>query len=445
MTGHLSTEEIEAYLERRSARTELAAVNQHLFDCEACYQQFLSMFGARRAFPIEVDLDDLAGLKGWHLQGEELKAYVDGRMEEVDQEYASLHLKECAWCREAVDDYSEFGKNLWYYLSKRHAPLRQAASWTGYRAILAAISKSPPQLARAAALVLLLVCSAVVLWSVLRVNPAGQEDLLSKADKEESPLSTGTRLQDPALSSMPQTITPDADIKPSRLPDSGLKKAGTTSNKNKVADGEQESEADLIAKDLVMPSAIEVFDRSPVVLRGNGNQSETFNVISPYATLITDDRPIFRWTALSGATGYRVSIYDVNLNLVRISEPLTGTEWSTASRLRRGMTYTWIVTATKDGKEVLAPALPARAEFKVIEAPALAKFNRSIKRIHSRAACGVLYARFGLLDEAEQELRAHITSHPDDVRAKKLLQTIKSWRAPQAYMPPLPTTTKPPQ
>jgi hypothetical protein len=51
-------------------------------------------------------------LRGWHLQGEELEAYVAGQMDELDQNYANLRLRECTWCREAVSRFSEFTSKL---------------------------------------------------------------------------------------------------------------------------------------------------------------------------------------------------------------------------------------------------------------------------------------------------------------------------------------------
>jgi len=179
-----------------------------------------------------------------------------------------------------------------------------------------------------------------------------------------------------------------------------------------------------------MPAVIEMFDRAPVVLRGDGNKNETFRVASPYSTVVSDVRPTFRWTALTGASSYVVSVYDAKLNLIKTSESLTNTQWVMPSQLKRGVVYTWVVTALKDGKEVLAPTLPARAEFRIIEQSEWAKLRGLLKNTQSGAERGVLYAKAGLLDEAEQELRTHLTLHPADRPAIRLLNTIKSWREP---------------
>jgi hypothetical protein len=428
MITHLSTEQIDSYLERSLSRAELAQVNGHLFSCEICYLQFLDGFGKRR-LPIEIDLDELAGLKGWHLQGEDLKAYVGGRMDQLDLEYANLHLDECAWCREEVDNYSEFSNDLAYYLSKRHTPLQQPFIHSGTR-------WSRVHVVGAAAMILLVLGSVAVLWSLLRTEPQEQVAHLVEPPQINSPspdyLSSDT-------SSARQPNTPDTGSRSDGAPDPRYRTEGSApprsvlppvGNRSEVSGAQQEAEAVLLARDLVMPSVIENFDRSPAARRGDSKHPESFNIISPYSTLISDDRPIFRWTALNGATHYIVSVYDGDLNLVKTSEPLTNTNWLMPSHLKPGVLYTWVVTAFKDGKQIIAPAPPGRAEFKVIDKSELVKLNRRIEALHSHTAQAVLYANAGLLDQAEQKLRTYLNSYHDDERAKELLQIIKSWRQP---------------
>jgi hypothetical protein len=142
---------------------------------------------------------------------------------------------------------------------------------------------------------------------------------------------------------------------------------------------------------------------------------------------------------------YAVSVYNSNLRLVRTSGPLTEAQWSIPERLRRGAVYTWTVAAVRDGKEITAPALPTRAEFTVIGELELLRLNRRIKGTLSHAARGVIYAEAGLLDEAEREFRTHLTLSPSDDRAKKLLETVESWRRLRPYRAASPTTTNPPQ
>ena len=435
MTIHLSAEQIEKYVGRRLSRAESALVNEHLFGCEGCYQQFLDVFQVRRGFPLEIDLDELAGLKDWHLQGEELKAYVQGGMDELHLDHATLHLKACAWCREEVSHFSEFTDKLEYYLSKRHAPLKQPGGRSRYFPKIGAIpiAWSPVRLASAAALILLLLFSATLVWSVLGIKPQ-QEDVIAYESSKE-----GSAVQATDSPKPPQLSQPDTSIKSDHTFDPQAKPGGPNSqvsdiqasvDRRKEGKDQRDVEASLLAENLVMPSVIEEFDRAPVVLRGDDNKSESFNVTSPYNTVISGDQPTFSWTALAGASSYVVYVYDTNLNLIQTSEPLTKTQWLIPSRLNRGVVYTWIVTAQKEGKEVLAPALPARAEFRILEQSEWAKLRNLIENTQSGAARGVLYAKAGLLDEAEQELKAHLNNHSADKSAIKLLKTIISWRKP---------------
>jgi hypothetical protein len=442
MITHLATEEIENYAKRRSSRPEVSRVNEHLFSCATCYQQFLSVFQTQRKFPIEIDLDELAGLRGWHLQGEELKAYVAGQMDELDRGYANHHLRECAWCREEVGHFSEFTSKLDFYLSRRHAPLEPPRARSKFfdRLGTMPVAWNPVRLAGAAALVLLLI-SAALLWPVLRTKSQSKDAVLSGQTQEDSSslarVPSTTQATD--TSQPVRTPLPDTNATAGSVIDSKNKSARSnlqvppihvSPNRRKEENIQREIEASLIAENLVIPSVIEIFDRTPVVLRGDDNKSEAFKIMSPYSTVISDDQPAFRWTALSGASSYLVSVYDANLKLIETSEPLTETKWLVRNPLKRGGVYTWIVTALKVGKEVLAPTLPARAEFKIIERSALVQLNRRIGRFHSGVVRGAVYAKAGLLDDAEREFQQHLTLYPADEQAKKLLQTVKSWREP---------------
>jgi hypothetical protein len=441
MITHLLAEEIEDYVNRRAPRPKVARANEHLFSCAACYQRFLSVFQAQRRFPIEIDLDELAGLRGWHLQGEELKAYVAGQMDELDRGYATLHLRECAWCKEEVSHFSEFTSKLEFYLSRRHTPLKPPArSRLLDRLGAIPLVWSPVRLAGAAALIILLI-SVILLWSVRGTNPQSRDAILSAHSKEDSSSPT----QVPSVSQTtdtPQlvgTSRPDTTAKAGQVIDSKHKSGRENLSVSAIQASphsrsmeklQQEIEASLIAENFAMPSVIERFDRTPVVLRGDDNKNESFQVTSPYSTVIRNDQPTFRWTALSGESSYIVSVYDANLNVIATSASITETEWLIPSHLKRGKVYTWIVTALKDGKEILAPTLPARAEFKIMASSELRQLNSRIRQIRSGAARGALYAKAGRLDDAEREFHRHLEIYPADQQAKKLLQTIKSWREP---------------
>jgi hypothetical protein len=435
MDTHLSTEEIRGYLRRRLTRDDFDRVGEHVHSCQTCYQNFLAELQER--FPIEIDLDELAGLKGWHLEGEELTAYVEGRMDELNFECASLHLEECGSCMEKTS--SAFEYRLEYPRLRRSARRKEPSTWSRYHPSFQPMSLPRLQLAAAAVLVLGL---ALFMWALLQ--PRSEKPQVAGVPQSERPSPDFTPEQ-PTVPVQPGPgIGSDIDDKID-----GAAPGQMAANSREQGAGREEDEIEraLIAKDLAMPPAIEMLDRTPAIaIRGNRAPIQSFTIVRPFTTVINNDRPAFSWTALSGATSYTVSVYDDDLHLVRTSEPLEDTQWSMPDRLEAGIVYTWTVTALKDGQEIIAPASPARAEFKLLGKPELRKLNRMVSRTTSHAARGVLYAKAGLLDEAEKEFQTHLRLRPADERGKGLLRIVKSWRSAESYLPPpSPTTTKPAQ
>src|ERR1700730_11662653 len=144
MDTHLSTEELRGYLRRRLTRDDFDRVGEHVHSCEICYRDFLVELQAR--FPIEIDRDELAGLQGWHLEGEELAAYVEGRMDELSFECASLHLEECGSCMEktsAAFEYHLEHSRLSPIARRKHQP----STWSRYLHGFQSISSPRLQLA----------------------------------------------------------------------------------------------------------------------------------------------------------------------------------------------------------------------------------------------------------------------------------------------------------
>jgi hypothetical protein len=437
MDTHLSTEEIKSYLGRKLTQHDFDRASDHVHSCVACYQDFLAELQKR--FPIEIDLDELAGLQGWHLADDELAAYVEGRMDDLDFECASLHLQECGPCMEKASAATEYP--LEYAGLKRRASRKQQPS-TWNRHLPSVESISTPRLQLAAAAVLLLGL-ALFMWALLQ--PRSERSQLAGTPPPE------TRSPDPSphQPAAPVQPGPGSGSDNRRNVDKPMpEQLAATANSEKHGLGPQEKEIEraLIAKNLVMPIAIEMLDRTPsIAVRGNPASIQSFAIVRPFATATSNEPPTFSWTALNGATSYRVSVFDANLHLIETSKPLNETQWMMPDHLQPGIVYTWTVIALKDGQEIVAPAPPARAEFKILGKSEMSKLNRRVNRTASHAARGVLYAKAGLLDEAEKEFRTHLSRQPSDERVKRLLRIVKSWRGVESYPPPSPTTTKPDQ
>ena len=416
MDMHSSIEEIRNYLARRLPVDDFGRVSDHVHSCDACYMDL--MVELEKRLPIVIDFDELAGMQDWHLEGEELAAYLAGTMDQLDFECAEFHLEECASCREkvsAAQGHRVFGSFV---------GAMRALPWRMPRVGVPFVLSNRRRLA--AATVLLAALAVFIVWALL------------KPRSEKRQYAGGS----PSQIAAPQPADPDKNApgpREDKRPESNRDQVSTPparntgtiarSGTNPVAPKDRDIEQALIARDLAMPSAIEMLDRgTTVVVRGESIPVESFTVVRPFATIIPDDRPTFSWIALDGASTYSVSVYDDALHLVKTSEPLTTTRWSIPESLRAGIVYTWIVTTTKNGQEIVAPASPARAEFKIIERSELTQLNRKLALTHSHAVRGVLYAEAGLLDDAEREFQAHLSLKPGDERVKKLLNRVRSWR-----------------
>jgi hypothetical protein len=145
---------------------------------------------------------------------------------------------------------------------------------------------------------------------------------------------------------------------------------------------------------------------------------------------VRGDRPVFRWTPLSGARAYVVTVAREDLTQVAQSEELAATEWTPGRPLPRGTTLSWQVAAlTSEGRRI-APAPPdPEARFELLEARRAEALARSLAEVGgSRLAIGYLLARAGALDEAETALAALAASNPDAEPVARLLDGLRAAR-----------------
>jgi hypothetical protein len=356
MTTHLTAEQMQNYMVRRVSIDELGTIGEHLHGCRSCYQAYLAVLQTR--FPIEIDFDELAGLKGWHLDGEELADYLDGRMNQVDLDYARLHLHECGACEQKVYDsaknWPELAPTTMGTLEKYEA------TWREY---LPAFHSTPSSRWQLAAAILLVVGVALVLWTVLYTVPKKAQ--VARDVPVDTVPSGNTREPATPRPPAPEKTGTDRSVQDLTRPQIGV---APHDHESQLRESTVEIESALIAETLAMPPDIEKLDRTPsIAVRGSHASTQSFKIGRPFTTVLDDDRPTFSWTVLDGATNYTVSIFDAKLHLVRSSEPLTDTRWRMPDRLKAGIVYTWTVTALKDGHDIVAPAPPARAEFKLLE------------------------------------------------------------------------------
>ena len=160
------------------------------------------------------------------------------------------------------------------------------------------------------------------------------------------------------------------------------------------------------------------------------DQGNSFSVIEPIGKVILSDSPTFRWSKLTGATGYVVEVYDERFNLTASSPQSNFDSWTLPKPLRRGGVYSWQVKALKDSQEFTSPSPPApQAKFRILDqakANELAQARSSYASSHLLMA--LLYSRAGLLEEAEQELHALQKENPNSTIISRLLASVRAVR-----------------
>src|SRR5262249_53363300 len=137
-------------------------------------------------------------------------------------------------------------------------------------------------------------------------------------------------------------------------------------------------------------------------LAGGSGEGSPFALLGPVGIVVETDRPTFRWQTLAGATAYSVAIFDSGSGEAADSGQLTRAKWIPARPLKRGETYSWQVTAVKDGKEPKSPEPPApEARFKVLDSSKAEELAQARKLYpNSHLILGSVCERVGLLADA---------------------------------------------
>jgi anti-sigma factor RsiW len=430
LSAHLTARQIEGFNGRSASPAELLAAMNHIASCEACREQ-VSSEQKTRAAVVSLQADLSRQPNSDHVSYEALARCVDDTLNQADREVLESHVGLCAHCADELADLRAFKAEMTTYPEIERTP---AASPT-LRDKLIAFLRAPSyrisiRLAGAAMVVLLCVSIATLL---LRKENAVTQPEISELQNKDAAAQEHDVNAEPQNAS-PRPAAPVTEIAES-IHDGGSVVAMDTEGKLRGLESlpaayEKEVRTALTNKRVETPSDLRELIGKTGVLMGTADNSLAFSLIGPVGTIVKIDKPTFRWKPLSGATSYVVAVYDSGFNLVASSESQTGAEWSSAIPLKRGETYSWQVTAIKDGKELVSPAPPAPdAKFKILDASKTKEIDQA-KRTYpdSHLVLGVLYERAGLLDDAERELRALTVANPKSQTARKLLNDLKSLR-----------------
>jgi hypothetical protein len=355
-----------------------------------------------------------------HLSYKQVESYLDEKADEAERELIQNHLAVCSTCAEELNDITTFKATLTTPAPTLRTPIVSPPLWEMFGNFWRL-----SQLQYAAAVAVLLFV-AVAVWLVWRSARVPQNEI-------------ATSFQTPAAS---PNINPTPQISPSvpnatqvviSLNDSG--KQVTLDNKGNLAGLEslpssyqQAVKTALTTQRITAPAALAAVHGKTGTLLGNIEKEISFSLLSPIGAIVRSNRPSFRWRPLAGATQYVVTVSDSSLKEVATSSTLHTTNWTPQHALKRGGTYSWQVVAMKDGQEIVSPAPPApSAKFNILgsaEADELTRAERPSGNSHLTR--GVLYARAGLVEDAEREFRALLKANPKSVLAQTLLQQVRA-------------------
>lgn len=414
-------------------------------------------------------------MRNEHLRYEQLSPYVENTLDETERELIDIHLKGCAQCRGDLQHFTDYRREIEPELAVRYAP-RAPRSW---RAKLLSLGSWPPAgLKPVYAMAIVVMSVGAVFFTLMLLQrhrtsneqaklvepgriteatpaPAVKVAVTPPVERapagETAPTASGaasnraganynssgpTASRSQALAVQTRTSRTRQRAEGIVVLNDGVGKVVLDSSGNVTGLGNVSAETQrsvsevLLAQEIKRPEVLRDVLGESSTLRGAPDKGSSFQLLWPERTVVMEDRPTFRWEPLKGASMYQVHVVDSHHHVVAQSPelPSTTTEWTPASPLRRGVVYTWVVTAIVNGEEITSPAASApEMRFKVLEAEKVSELNRLQGSSRSHLALGVFYARAGMVREAEREFQMLVKENPQSRLALKLLRSVQSW------------------
>lgn len=360
----------------------------------------------------------------FHLDYEQhLEPYVDGTADDIDREIVESHVAECSRCADELRDLLAFKEQPAAAIPVR-VPSSRWKQWLRQWAWL-----PRPALAMALVAAVVAVGMAFLWWTRYAASRRSEQAQANLRDVSQ-----------PSPAATPAQPKSTVDQIPSAQPLIVLNDAGgeVTVNQQGRLEGLQELPPDLresveralTTRRLHASPALSGWLTGAGELRGEMGMQSTFAPLAPTDVVIETDRPTFRWSALEDALNYVVTIYNSKLRQVASSGPVNGTQWTIPTPLERGVTYSWQISASKDGQTVVSPKPPLpEARFRILDRAAVAALAKLKKTAgNSHLALGVFYWKHGLIDDSVHEFQALAKANPNSSAAAELLASIRSLR-----------------
>lgn len=417
--------------------TDILAADDHLASCEDCRKL------ARAPIQMEALISGLrvnlrsgvAALESDHPSYEQIVALVDSEMDETARDALESHLEICAQCAEDVNDLRVVRSEV-LDSSTRSVPIA-VPTWRHKITAFTHAIRLPLWPALTASLALLFIGASIAVffsWRATRLAESPQRTGRIESPPAAKEPSPGSNTETVAQPSTPQpgVATNGSQIVLALNDASGrvtLDATGNVGGLGSISPSSVQAVKQALTTGRVeVPQLSELIGKKSTLL--GTDESDAFLLLSPVGTITRTARPTLRWRQLTGATSYTVAILDADFNVVANSPSLARTSWSPPHALELGRVYSWQVTAVKDGKEIISPSAPApEARFKVLDKATANELSHVERVAGSHLVRGTLYARAGVLDDAERELRVLLEDNPNSPIARKLLQSVRAVRS----------------
>ncbi|HNQ56266.1 MAG TPA: hypothetical protein PKH27_01945 [Candidatus Desulfobacillus denitrificans] len=166
----------------------------------------------------------------------------------------------------------------------------------------------------------------------------------------------------------------------------------------------------------VRPASVQ---QATIVMRSLG-PGTTVKLLEPVSVRILDERPAFRWAAVTGAEAYRVQVIDsAGQPVAEFEQKGESAQLPEGTRLKPGEAYSWSVEARlASGRK-----LSRTADFAVLDADARARLARlqpaAGAKFSDRVAYALMLERYEAFDLARAEWRRLHAERPNEPLLKE--------------------------
>ena len=423
MSPHLSTTDIDRYRSKAITADEVRLLDSHLSECEDCRRSFLDFESVDAAYGlVRHNLKSVAQPEGTHISYEEMAAYVDGDLDTTGCDIVEAHVATCADCEGDVGELMR---------------LRRAIR-SDEQAVVPLSSTALPFWHRTAfrigleALALVLIILGVVWFSTRQIESLRAENerlRKSVSDSEAALAASEHRIDSPEPEPGKPTLN-DPEITVTLRDGSDIvtmDAEGDLRGMESIAEEYRQAVRQVLETGRApVPLVIaQLRGGSETTMSGNTGEP-AFRLVSPVGIVVQTTRPTFRWTQFSDAGDYEVSVSDVRGDVIQRAK-VPGTNWRAATSLVRGRIYNWQVRArTKDGREVKSPPVgQPEAKFRVLDQDRFNEIERA-RRAYSSShlVLGTIYAKAGLINEAQREFRALLDANPESQISRRILGSL---------------------